>query len=137
MIHRVSVTAHVHLLFTNIFFIAVLLISLLSRFFMLTFRMFFFCYYNIVKIRSASRLPLFLTILYNRKWVFKCVHTAKSTLLKYWRHYSVLYLIVWNPHSLNSLSNWREIGKQSLIALDVVLNVFLTLNMQFNIKNMV
>ena len=99
MIHRASVTVHVNLLFTNISFTAVLLISLLSRFFMVTFRMFFFCYYNIVKIRSALGLPLFLTILYNRKWVFKCVHTAKSTLLKYWRHYSVLYLIVWNPNS--------------------------------------
>ena len=64
-------TTHVHLLFTNILFITVLLISFLPHFFMLAFRMFLFCYYNIVKIRSASRLPLFLTIFYNRKWVFK------------------------------------------------------------------
>ena len=42
----------------------VLLISLLSRCFMLTFRMFFSCYYNVVTIMSASRLPLFLAIIH-------------------------------------------------------------------------
>ena len=33
----------------------------------------------------------------NRKWVFKCVQYTKSTLLKYWRYCTVLYLIGWNP----------------------------------------
>ena len=61
-----------------------------------TFCMVFFCCYKIMKIRSASRLSLFLTIIYNQKRVFKL-----QKVLYYGIHVIVVYLIfiVCNLHN--------------------------------------
>ena len=67
VIHRVSVTDHVHLLFTNILYGSAVDFFTLAFFHACFPHVFILLLYNIVKIGSASRLSLFLTILYNRK----------------------------------------------------------------------